>query len=165
MKKTTKWIASTLCALALVASTAFAADNGEWTLSLGGAGSTVTTENGVTSGGADLSIGHTGKLLLPLEAGVRQGFLYNGSDAIFNTGIYADFTLLTVKKVDVFAGGNVGVTYGNTPALWTIAPEAGLRWWLKDDVAVLARAEVPFDLSGWEYKDSFRYFLGFQVKF
>ena len=76
-----------------------------------------------------------------------------------------DWTLVTVKTVDVFAGGNVGLQYGNTTPSWEIAPEAGVRWWLKDDVAVLARAEYPFDMDGWEQKDVFRYFLGFQVKF
>ena len=164
--KNYKWITGIFCAIALTLSpAAFAEDENQWTLSLGGSGATVTTDNGATGFGADLSIGHTGKLLLPIEAGVRQGIAYNSSDVVLNTKVYADFTLLSVKAFDVFAGGNIGAYYGDTPVLWRIAPEAGIRLWLKDDVGILARAEAPFDLEGWKYQDNIRYFLGFQVKF
>jgi hypothetical protein len=170
MKKITKILVGTLCAFALTTSTAFAFDGkvpGEaWTVSLGGVGSTVTRGDVGTAFGADLSIGRTGKSFLPVEGGIRQGISYDGnSTTLATTKLYIDWTLLTVKKVDVFAGGNVGVTYGNTKPQWEIAPEAGLRWWVKNDVAVLARTEVPFDLDGWGFKDTVRYFLGFSVKF
>ena len=138
---------------------------GEWVVSLGGAGSTVTSGDTSTAFGADLSVGYTGRVLVPVELGVRQGISYDGDDTLLSTRVYADWTLFTVKTIDVFAGGNAGLTYGNTKPEWEIAPEAGLRWWVKDDVAVLGRVEVPFDMDGWEYKDTLRYFLGFSVKF
>ena len=172
--KNYKWIVGTLCAVVLAVSTSVYADDtiGEpvvseaWTVSLGGSGTTATTGDDGTAFGADFSIGRTGKLLLPVEGGLRQGVSYDGdSTTLATTRVYLDWTLFTVKSVDVFAGGNVGVTYGNTKPQWEIAPEAGVRVWLKDDVAVLGRAEYPFDLDGWTEKDVVRYFLGLQVRF
>ena len=186
MKKFTNMLVGVFCALLLVTST-FAADTvsastnapvavetvaapvtpGAWVISLGGAGSTTTTGNSDTLFGADLSVGYTGKLLLPLEGGVRQGISYD-STAVFSTKLYADWTLFSfaTDRVDVFAGANAGLTYGDVQATWTAAPEAGLRLWVKHDVSVLLRAEFPFQLNdGAEYTDTVRYFLGFQVKF
>ena len=170
------------CALLLVTST-FAADvvststnvpvvttpvaPGAWVISLGGSGATTTTGNNDTSLGADLSVGRTGNLLLPLEAGVRQGISYD-STVVLSTKLYADWTLFSfaTDRVDVFAGANVGLTYGDVQATWTASPEAGLRLWVKRDVAVLLRAEFPFQLNDEsKYTDTVRYFLGFQVKF
>lgn len=137
-----------------------------WVFTLGGVGQSRTSGDVGTSFGADISIGRTGHLLLPLEAGLRQGFSYDGdSTTLFTTKLYSDWTLLQYKKLDVFGGANVGLTYGNTKPQWEIAPEAGLRYWLKKDVAVVGRAEFPFDLDGWAAKDTVRYFLGLQVKF
>lgn len=138
-----------------------------WVVSLGGSGDTVTSGDSKTAFGADLSVGRTGHLLLPLEAGVRQGISYN-TTAVYSTRVYADWTVLSLaqKTVDVFAGANIGLTYGDIQAAWTAAPEAGLRWWVKKDVAVLARAEFPFQLNDTaDYTDTIKYFLGFQVKF
>ena len=174
MKKYTNWLVGAFCAVALLTTPAvFAADGVSdpvpaeaWTVSLGGVGSTVTSGDTATVFGVDLSIGRTGNLLLPVEGGIRQGVSYDGdSTTLGTTKVYLDWTLFTVKTVDVFVGGNAGVTYGNTKPQWEIAPEAGFRLWLKDDVAVLGRAEYPFDLDGWAEKDTLRYFLGLQVKF
>ena len=186
MKKFTNMIVGVFFALLLTTST-FAADVSAntnapvavetvaapvtpsyWVVSLGGVGETVTTGDTDTVFGADLSVGYTGKLLLPLEAGVRQGVSYDGDSTVFSTRLYGDWTLVSVAKdtVDVFVGANAGLTYGDLQTVWTAAPEAGVRWWVKDDVAVLFRAEFPFRLNdGAEYTDSVRYFLGFQVKF
>lgn len=165
-----KLIATIVCLTALTL--ASVADNQPtddygWVVSLGGSGSTVTVEDHDTAIGADLSVGYTGKLLLPLEGGIRQGFSYDNS-AVFSTKAYADFTLFSFanKAFDVFVGGNVGIAYGDIQAAWTAAPEGGLRWWVKKDVAVLVRAEAPFQLDdGFRFTDNVRYFLGFQVKF
>jgi len=164
MKKYIKWMVSTVCAVGLAMSSVGLADEA-WTVSLGGSGASVTKGDVNTVFGADLSVGRTGKLLLPVEGGLRQSVGFDRSDILATTGLYLDWTLFTVKTVDVFAGGNVGVTYGNTAAQWEIAPEAGVRWWVKNDVAVLGRVETPFDLDGWGFKDTVRYFVGFQVKF
>lgn len=142
-------------------------NNYGWVISLGGTGSTVTTEDSNTVIGADLSVGYTGKLILPLEGGIRQRFSYDNS-AVFSTKTYADFTLFSFanKSFDVFAGGNVGIDYGDIQSVWTAAPEGGLRWWVKEDVSVLLRTEFPFRLdNGARFMDNITYFLGFQVKF
>lgn len=136
-----------------------------WVLTLGGVGATKTGNDSSSAFGLDVSIGRTGHLLLPLEAGLRQSISYNDSETRLNTRLYSDWNLLTYKKFDLFAGGAVGVAYGDGKPAWEIAPEAGLRYWLKKDVAVIGRAEVPWNMDGWEFQDSVRYFLGFQVKF
>jgi hypothetical protein len=142
------------------------ASDESWVFTLGGSGATTTDGNVGTAVGAELSLGRTGHLLLPLEAGLRQSFGYDGdSTALFTTKVYGDWTVLRVKSVDVFVGGNVGLTYGNTEPLWEIAPEAGVRVWLKEDVAIFGRAEVPFDMEEWVFKDTVRYGLGLQLLF
>jgi len=153
------------CALSLLTAPAVSADDTEWVLSLGGVGATVTDPSDTTFG-VDLALGITGNLILPNEIGVRQSFAYANDDVTLNTRLYYDTTLLTIEKVnlDLFIGGAVGLEYGNQKPSWEIAPEAGLRWWLKEDVAVLGRAELPWDMDGWEFKDVVRYFIGFQVK-
>lgn len=169
-------IVSAVCALALVTTTlaatncpSIADDSSSWVVSLGGSGATAT-DSTTTSVGLDVSLGVTGDLLLPVEAGVRQslGFVNVSGDStvLATTRLYSDWTLFSVKKLDVFAGAAIGVTYGHDvdPA-WELAPEAGARLWLKKDVALLARAEVPWNIQNWEYKDTVRYFLGFAVKF
>ncbi len=165
-----KLIATIVCLASLTLASSVSAqsinDYG-WVISLGGSGSTATVEDHNTAIGADLSVGYTGKLLLPVEGGIRQGFSYDDS-AVFSTKVYADFTLFSFanKAFDVFVGANVGIAYGDIQSVWTAAPEGGLRWWLKEDVAILLRAEAPFQLdSGAQFTDSVRYFLGFQVKF
>lgn len=186
MKKFTNMLVGVFCALLLGTST-FAADTvsastnapvavetvaapvsaNAWVISLGGTGNTATIGGHDTTIGADLSIGRTGHLLLPLEGGLRQGFSYDSS-AVFSTRLYADWTLFSfaTDRVDVFAGANAGVTYGDIQSVWTAAPETGFRLWVKHDVAVLFRAEFPFQLNDdAEFTDSVRYFLGFQVKF
>lgn len=136
-----------------------------WVVSLGGVGSTVTSGNNGTGFGADLSIGRTGHLLMPLEAGIRQNITYTGSDTLLTTAAYCDWTLLTYKKLDLFGGLNVGMTYGNTKPLFTAAPEGGVRWWVKKDVAIQLRAAVPFNISNGDFLNAVQYTLGFQVKF
>lgn len=166
-----KKIIATVVCLSALALTSMAQSTNEneygWVISLGGSGTTATVEDHDTTVGGDLSVGHTGKLLLPVEVGVRQGVSYDSS-AVFSTKAYADFTVFSVfdKKVDFFVGGNVGAIYGDVQALWVAAPEGGFRWWVKDDVSVLLRAEAPFQLDdGTRFTDSVTYFLGFQVKF
>lgn len=166
-------VAFALCAVGALAQTeltlkAETAPAEQWVLSLGGSGSTTTTGDSQSLFGADISIGRTGHLLLPLEGGLRQSFGYDSRDdgtTLFTTRGYLDATLFTYKKLDLFAGGSVGLTYGNTKPLWEAGPEAGLRFWIKKDVSILGRVEYPFDLDNARSKDFLRYFLGLQVKF
>jgi hypothetical protein len=74
--------------------------------------------------------------------------------------------LFTVaKKVDLFAGANIGVAYGNTPLNWSIAPETGLRFWIKPNIAIIGRAEFPYDISNGRFSEVVKYLLGLQVRF
>ncbi len=139
-----------------------------WVVSLGGVGQTVTTGDLPTAVGVDLSVGRTGHLLLPVEFGVRQSVAWDSEDsATFSTRLYSDFTLFTLAQetLDLFVGANVGVAYGDIQTQYSAAPEAGVRWWVKKDVAVLLRVEVPFRLNDTpEFTDTLKYFLGFQVR-
>ena len=180
MKKFTKISAGICIAIALTTS-AFAADTAvkasavqstpssdSWTLTLGGSGTTTTKGDSQTAFGVEVGIGRTGNLLFPIETGVRQSIGYasgNGGNTVFGTKLYNDWTVLKVKSVDVFAGGNAGATYGNVPLEFSAAPEAGLRWWLKKDVAVVGRIEYPFSLNSGKAADKLDYSLAFQVKF
>ena len=182
MKKYTKWIVSALMALTLIATTTYAADTvaasskatvtqtapaENWVLTLGGVGNSVTSGDTSTAFGVDISVGYLSKWLLPTETGLRQTISYGNDDVTLNTRLYNDWTLYTFEKqhIDLFGGGAIGLQYGNMKPSWEIAPEAGIRWWMKKDVAVIGRVEVPWDMGQWEFKDSIRYFLGFQVKF
>jgi len=175
MKNYKNWIIGALCALALVTSTFAATEvasvtqpcpTENWVLSLGGVGAT-TTDEVDSAFGLDFSVGRTGKWLVANEYGIRQSVSYGNDNWTLNTRAYNDWTLATIKswKLDVFGGGAIGLQYGNQKPSWEIAPEAGLRWWIKDDVAILGRVEVPWDMGQWEFKDTVRYFIGFQVKF
>lgn len=143
-----------------------------WVFSIGGSGATTTKGVSQSAFGADLSLGRTFTLLLPIEAGFRQSFGYaskDGGNVDFFTDIYVDGTLFTIKKVnvDVFVGGNAGLYYGNIPTTWTVAPEAGLRWWMKKDVALVGRVEYPFTVDSSMFKEdgALKYYLGVLVKF
>lgn len=171
--KNNKYIISALSAVLLTTSV-FADDHAttatkelaaqHWVISLGGVGAT-DTKNSTTPFGVDLSIGRTGEFLLPNELGIRQGIAHADSSTTFNTRLYNDWTLITVAKLEVFAGGAIGFQYGDNSDEWEIAPEAGFRWWLKPDVALLARAELPWNLENWVFQDTVRYFVGFSVRF
>lgn len=138
----------------------------DWAISVGGVGTTTTTGNVGTSVGLDVAVGRTGELVLPAEAGLRQRVAYDGdSQTVGTTALYCDWDVLKFNPVDVFVGGNVGVTYGNgLSPLWEIAPEAGFRWWVRDGVAIMGRVDFPFNLDGWDFENSLRYFLGVQIR-
>ena len=157
-----------ISALAADTNTVAAASDEAWVVSLGGVGSTATTGNTTTAFGVDLSVGRTGHLLLPIEVGVRQSVAWSSDDSgVYSTRLYSDWTVLSVaqKTLDVFVGANVGITYGDVQSFWNASPEAGLRWWVKKDVAILGRAEFPFRISDEaKFTDTVAYFVGFQVR-
>jgi opacity protein-like surface antigen len=185
MKKYTKLFVGTLCA-ALLASSAFAADTvvssttttttverveddskGEWSLTLGGTGSTLTKGSNTSNLGVDISIGHTGHLILPLEAGIRQNVSFGGSDnsTVLVTRAYSDWDIFKIGKLDFFLGGNVGLAYGNTPLTWTAGPEGGVRYWIAENVAAIGRVDYLFNLNNGTSNNALGYFLGLQVRF
>jgi hypothetical protein len=171
--KYTKTLVAALMALTLFTTVAPAATNAvtetaktsEWVVSLAGSGATSLSGTANTGIGADVSIGHTGTLVLPVEGGVRQKFAYNSGDMTYGTKAYLDVTVFRFKSLELQAGGNVGVSYGNTPLAWTVSPEVTGRLWLKKDVFSFARAEYPFDLNPLKAKKSLVYTLGIGFTF
>ena len=136
-----------------------------WVIGLNGVGSTVTKGDTTSAFGAEVTIGRNGHLLFPVEAGIRQGVSYssgNGGSTVLSTKVYSDWTVVSYKRLDLFGGANIGLQYGNTPLTWTASPEVGARYWVKKDVAVVGRAEYPFDLVTGK-NDTLRYSLGFAV--
>jgi len=143
---------------------------GEWTLSLAGGGSTAFngTDTDATVVGGEFQIGHAGKLILPLEAGVRQSIGYandGGSSWLLSTRVYSDWVLFKYGNLQLDAGGNVGVVYGNTTLKWVAAPEVVGRLYLKKDVDLFARVEYPFNLNEGKAENRLDYTLGVRVRF
>jgi len=144
---------------------------GPWTFSLSGAGSTAINNNKVSDSavGGEFQIGHdAGKLILPLEVGVRQSIAYadaNGSEWLLGTKAYSNWTLIKLGNLEADGGGNVGLSYGNQPLNWTAAPELIGRIYLKNDVDLFAGAEYPFDLNALKAVGNLNYKIGLRVRF
>lgn len=155
-----------------VTTNTFASD---WVFTLGGNGTTTTKGDSQSAFGVNLSAGKTLNLFKANEeVGVRQSIGYaseNGGATVFSTKPYVDvnvlsFNLTKTIPVTLFAGGNAGLTYGNTPLRWTVAPEVGIDVWLAPNVAVEGRGEYAFDLNnGARSQDSIGWFLGAKFKF
>ena len=169
-----KTLVAALVATALFTTSAVAATNtstvssaGEWTLTLAGAGSTTIGNNSESVIGAELGVGHTGTVLLPVEVGFRQKFSYASAGREFNHGtkVYFDVTVLRFKSLEVLAGANAGATYGDSSLAWTASPEAEVRLYLKKDVYAFGRAEYPYDITKSEFKDTLDYVLGIGLRF
>lgn len=165
MRNYTKLIAGVFCALALTF-TACATTNdtdSQWALTLAGNGITTTTSDSQSHFGAELGIGRTGTLWFPLEAGVRQTVAL-GDYTLFDTRVYSDWTILTHKKFDLSVGANLGVTYGDTVAIWSAAPEVVAKYWVKKDVSIYTRLEYPIDLDRGA-QNVLKYTVGFSIRF
>jgi hypothetical protein len=145
-----------------------AADKGDWTLTLAGAGTTSTKGATETSIGAELGIGHTGKLILPLEAGFRQKFSYDSAgnnSYVHQTKVYTDFTVLKLWQVELQAGANAAFSYGDIASAWTVSPEAVAKLYLKKDVWAFGRVEYPYDLTKGTWQNQLVYTLGVGLSF
>lgn len=145
-------------------------DPGQWTLSLAGNGVVGTKSDTTFNGGLSLELGHTGKFILPLEAGVRQGVglsYDNGSTWKLNTKVYNEWQLVKLGSLEFDAGGNAGLTYGNTPIAWTVGPEATARLWLTQNVNTFLRGEYNFDVSnsGVKSQNALGIVFGIQARF
>lgn len=160
----------------------------QWVITIGGTGATGLDGNLDSAFGVNFSIGRTAQLLLPFEYGLRQSFNYtSGNDAyvvcngptcvfypekessiLMTSKLYADWTLVKLGPIDLFAGGNVGVTYGDTMPLWTAAPEVGVNIWLTKtrNMGIEGRVEFPFDLgTNPGFQDAMTYAVGLKVRF
>lgn len=160
----------------------------QWVITIGGSGATGLDGNLDSAFGVNFSIGRTAQLLLPFEYGLRQSFNYaSGNDAyvvcngptcvfypekesslLMTSKLYGDWTLAKLGPIDLFAGGNVGITYGDTMPLWTAAPEVGVNVWLTKtrNMGIEGRVEFPFDLgTNPGFQDAMTYSVGLKVRF
>lgn len=143
-----------------------------WRFSIdGGQGVTTTTGNSESIFGIDIGLGKRFEVLdlkrVDLEVGVRQGVNYDshGEDTtLLTTKPYADVNYAVLKNTELFGGVNFGMLYGNTPFLWTVAPEGGVRYWLTHGAAVMGRVEYPYDLNHGRSQNLLTYFVGIQIK-
>lgn len=178
-------VVGVFCALLLVTSTVLAADTAvkttntpvavetvkaeapadAWVMTLGGVGSTATAGDKESVFGIDMSLGRTGKLLFPIEGGIRQTVSFANDNNVATTKLYMDWDVLKVKWFDLFVGGNFGCSYGNTTLVWSAAPEVGVRAWVKKDVALYGRAEFPFNLNDSRFNETVKYAIGIQFRF
>lgn len=167
-------IKSILLGLVLSVATLTLKADDNWILTLSGSGTSgLQSKNDLPSGitdtalGVNVGIGRTGKLLLPIEGGARQGFSWaSENDAkIFDTQLYFDAFPVKFKRFELGAGVNVGATYGNTPIVYSAGPEAVARIWIKDDVGIQGRVSYPFDLGNQKLGDRLIYTLSLIVRF
>jgi hypothetical protein len=143
---------------------------GPWTLSLSGAGSSALNDAKIKSStvGGEFELGHKGELILPLDAGIRQSISYSdvtGNEWAFGTKAFSDWRIVKLGPVELGAGGNAGINYGNQKSDWTGAPEVVGRLYLKKDVDLFGRVEYPFDLNKAEDLHTLAYKIGLRVRF
>lgn len=163
-----------------------------WVLSLSGMGATTTIADSTTAFGLTVGLGKQFTETLPLvgavsfEPGIRQSFSYvSGKDArvvcngnyciaydktdsstLFSTKPYVDVTLVTLGPVSLYAGGNAGATYGNTPLRWTAAPEWGVNVKIAKNVLLDGRMDYAFDLNPTaQAQNILEYFVGIKLLF
>lgn len=156
----------TVCGLAFTLNAQnniFSPDN--WTLTLAGVGSTTVNADATSVFGGQIGLGHEATILLPGEIGVRQTFAYSDESTLGNTTVYSDWTVLEIRALEFQVGGNVGITYGDTTALWTVSPEAIVKYNIKDDVWMFGRLEYPYDLNNGESLDNLIYTIGIGCRF
>lgn len=141
---------------------------------IGGNGVTTTSGDDKSAYGLNLSLSKNVNLFtVKDEVGLRQSIGYastDGGTTLLSTKPFVDFNVFSfnVSKtpVDVFVGGNAGLTYGNTPLRWTAAPEVGVDVWLAKNVAIEARGEYAFDLNpSARSQNAIGWFIGAKLKF
>lgn len=144
---------------------------GPWTFSLSGQGNTKLNNDAKvanSSVGAEFELGHSANIVLPETFGIRQGIGYSDSSGAtwnFSTKAFADATIVKLGNLEFDAGVNGGISYGNQPLDWMVAPEAIVRLYLKTDVDVFGRVEYPFDITKGAADNNLVYSLGLRIRF
>lgn len=118
-----------------------------WEITLGGAG---TSNRDFNAGGAQIATSVGYYLNDVVEVSVRQNLSYGdpgrGISGSWDGVTRAAIDLhLPLGKVVPYAGANLGYAYGDTlPETFIAGPEAGVKFYVKDDVFLQASAEYEF---------------------
>lgn len=148
-----RYLCTTLLAAALTASPAFAQeelndfgpDQGDWELALSGSGNN-DEEFEVGDASINFDLGYY--LTEEWIASFRQSASYadTGEDHATNasTRVALDYQFDT-GNLRPFLGVNIGYIYGEgVNDTWAAGPEAGLKWYVKDETFIFGRAEYQF---------------------
>lgn len=140
-------------------------------VTISGAGS---NDKEFNNGSFVLDVGYGRYLSDLIEVGIRQSASYtdrHSHDWNGSTRLFADFNFGDGNMVP-FVGANIGGVYGDTVKdTFEAAPEAGLKWYLKNDVFLQLLAEYQFffdksDEADDAFKDGqFVYTLGLGVAY
>lgn len=120
-------------------------EEGDWEFTVGGSGvNDEDFENGFASVAGYVGTYITDHLLV----GVRQSLNYVDSgpsdDWVGSTRAALDFHF-TDSNLRPFVGANFGLVYGESvDETFAAAPEAGLKWYLKDETFLMALVEYQF---------------------
>ncbi len=120
---------------------------GDWEFSLGGGG---TNDKEFETGGfnVDAELGHY--LTDDFAVALRQSGNYSdvGSDTAWSatSRVAIDYHFpLFEDRLRPFIGANLGYVYGeNVDDTWAAGPEAGVKWYVKDETFIYGRAEYQF---------------------
>ena len=135
---------------------------------MAGSGSTSVNGDSQSVIGGTFALGRDYTLLLPAQIGVRQtlGYATEGASFVGNTELFQDWSI-SYKRLVLFAGGSVSYSYGDTANKWMAGPEAGVKFFVKDDVYMFGRANYDLQVSDRQGTegDGIRYTLGLGFKF
>lgn len=148
-----RYLFTTLAAAVFVATPAFAQEEmnnflpeeGDWEFIISGSGSS-DEDVEVGSFAANLELGYY--LTQDWEVALRQSVIYNDTGAGTNwdgsTRVAIDYHFGDAN-LRPFIGANLGYVYGDaTDDRWAAGPEAGLKWYVKDETFVYGRVEYQF---------------------
>jgi len=118
---------------------------GTWELLASAAGSSDTEFD---NGGIGVNLGVGYFVADGLEVGLRQSLSYAGgnSSSSWNgsTRLAIDYHF-DLDRFQPFIGANIGYVYGdNTHDTWAAGPEAGVKWFIKDEAFLYAIVEYQF---------------------
>ncbi len=120
---------------------------GDWEFSLGGGG---TNDKNFDNGGFNVDA-ELGKYLTDdFAVAVRQSWNYTevSGDSVWSatSRVAIDYYIpLFDDHLRPFIGANLGYVYGeNVDDTWAAGPEAGVKWYVKDETFIYGRAEYQF---------------------
>lgn len=123
----------------------FGPSTGSWELILGASGA---NDKDFDNGAANLNA-ELGYYFTPaFEAGVRQGIGWadssDGSSSNLSTSVFINHHF-DFGAVRPFIGASLGYVYGNAvEETFAAGPEAGVKWYVKDETFIYARATYEF---------------------